>query len=135
LILAPAKQQQESYGRFQIALETSQSLQLHHALEPGALLKCAADQRLVSTDQLVKDRECLATTGGVDRSCRYPERIAGVVYLDAGHSWNEDDEAQGFYKIVEWKNRLNDFDKKFHELLGEPFDSRPLARQTLRKNL
>jgi pimeloyl-ACP methyl ester carboxylesterase len=66
---------------------------------------------------------------------RYPERIAGVVYLDAGHSWNEDDEAQGFYKIVEWKNQLNDFEKKFHELLDEPFDSRPLAQQMLRKNL
>jgi non-heme chloroperoxidase len=66
---------------------------------------------------------------------RYPERIAGVAYLDAGHSWNEDDEVQGFYKIVEWKNQLNDFEKKFRELLDEPFDSRPLARQMLSKNL
>lgn len=66
---------------------------------------------------------------------RYPERIAGVVYLDAAHSWDEDYEAGAFYKIVEWKNQLNDFDKKVHELLDEPFDSRPLAQEMLRKNL
>jgi pimeloyl-ACP methyl ester carboxylesterase len=66
---------------------------------------------------------------------RHPERIAGVVYLDAAHSWDEDYEADGFYKIVEWKDQLNDFDKKFHELLKEPFDSRPLARQMLQKSL
>lgn len=53
-------------------------------------------------------------------AARYAERIAGVVYVDAAHSWDEGYEAGAFYKIVEWKDQLNDFERKFHELMDEP---------------
>lgn len=43
---------------------------------------------------------------------RHPERIGGLVYLDAMHSWDEEYEAQGFYKIVEWKKQLTGFDNE-----------------------
>jgi non-heme chloroperoxidase len=66
---------------------------------------------------------------------RHPERISGLVYLDAIHSWDEEYEAQGFYKIVEWKKQLTEFEIKLRELASEPFDSRPLDRQMLQKNL
>ncbi len=66
---------------------------------------------------------------------RYPERIGGLVYLDANHSWDPTFEGQGFYKIVEWKDELNDFRAQFDKLVAEPFDSRPLAREMLEKNI
>jgi non-heme chloroperoxidase len=66
---------------------------------------------------------------------RHPDLISGLVYLDAIHSWDAEYEAQGFYKIVEWKKQLTEFETKLGELLGEPFDSRPLGRQLLQKNL
>jgi pimeloyl-ACP methyl ester carboxylesterase len=66
---------------------------------------------------------------------RFPERISGLVYLDANHSWDPEFEAQGFYKIVAWKDDLDDFRNKFDKLIAEPFDSRPLAQEMLQKNL
>jgi pimeloyl-ACP methyl ester carboxylesterase len=66
---------------------------------------------------------------------RFPERIAGLVYLDANHSWDPQYEAEGFYKIVTWKNELNEFRGKFDQLVAEPFDSRALAKEMLAKNL
>lgn len=65
---------------------------------------------------------------------RFPGRIGGLVYLDAIHSWDQEYEAQGFYKIVTWKDELNDFKTHFDKLLSEPFDSRPLAQEMLQKN-
>lgn len=44
-------------------------------------------------------------------------------------------ERQGFYKIAEWKKQLDEFQGKFNELVGEPFDSRALAREMLTKNV
>lgn len=66
---------------------------------------------------------------------RHPEQIAGVIYLDAFHSLDPDYEAEGFYRIVEWKQQLRAFEQKFDELMTEPFDSRPVARQMLEENL
>ncbi|HEY0685885.1 MAG TPA: alpha/beta hydrolase [Steroidobacter sp.] len=66
---------------------------------------------------------------------RYPEQIAGVIYLDAFHSLDPDYEAEGFYKIVEWKRQLRDFEQRLDDLMAEPWDSRPLARQMLQENL
>lgn len=66
---------------------------------------------------------------------RYPEQIAGVIYLDAFHSLDPDYEASGFYRIVEWKRQLRDFEQRLDELMAEPWDSRPLARHMLQENL
>ena len=66
---------------------------------------------------------------------RYPERVAGLIYLDAMHSWDAEYEAQGFYRIVEWKKQLDAFRGKFDDLVDEPWDSRPLAREMLTTNL
>lgn len=66
---------------------------------------------------------------------RYPEQIAGVVYLDAFHSLDPEYEAEGFYKIVEWKRQLRNFEQRLDELTAEPWDSRPLARNMLQENL
>ncbi len=66
---------------------------------------------------------------------RHPEKIAGVIYLDAFHSLDPDYEAEGFYRIVEWKQQLRDFETKFDQLMAEPFDSRPIARQMLQESL
>ncbi len=68
-------------------------------------------------------------------AARFPERIGGLVYVDANHSWDPEYEAQGFYKIVTWKDELNDFKTHLDTLLSEPFDSRPLAREMLQKNI
>jgi pimeloyl-ACP methyl ester carboxylesterase len=66
---------------------------------------------------------------------RHPERVAALIYLDAMHSWDAEYEARGFYRILEWKNQLDAFRGKFNELAGEPWDSRPLAREMLATNL
>ena len=66
---------------------------------------------------------------------RHPTRVAALIYLDAMHSWDAESEAQGYYRIVEWKNQLDAFQRKFNELLAEPWDSRPLAREMLDTNL
>jgi non-heme chloroperoxidase len=66
---------------------------------------------------------------------RHPERVAALIYLDAMHSWDAEYEAQGFYRILEWKNQLDAFQGKFKELVSEPWDSRPLAREMLATNL
>lgn len=66
---------------------------------------------------------------------RHPERVAALVYLDAMHSWDKEYEAQGFYRIIEWKNQLDAFQAKFNELVSEPWDSRPLAREMLTTSL
>lgn len=68
-------------------------------------------------------------------AARHPDRIAGVVYLDAFHSLDPEYEAEGFYKIVEWKRQLRDFEQKLAEFVAEPWDARPLARQMLQENL
>jgi pimeloyl-ACP methyl ester carboxylesterase len=66
---------------------------------------------------------------------RHPERVAALVYLDALHSWDQEYEAQGFYRIAEWKEQLGAFQSKLGELVDEPWDSRPLAREMLEANL
>lgn len=66
---------------------------------------------------------------------RHPERVAALIYLDAMHSWDAEYEAQGFYRIEEWGNQLDAFQSKFNELVDEPWDSRPLAREMLTANL
>jgi non-heme chloroperoxidase len=66
---------------------------------------------------------------------RYPERVAAVIYLDAMHSWDAEYEAQGFYRIFEWKQQLDSFQGKFNELVSEPWDSRPLAKEMLTTNI
>ena len=66
---------------------------------------------------------------------RRPDLVAAAVYLDAAHTWDEEYESQGFYKIVEWKHQLNDFKKRLQQLVDEPFDSRMLARDMLETNL
>jgi non-heme chloroperoxidase len=66
---------------------------------------------------------------------RHPTRVAALIYLDAMHSWDAEYEAQGYYRIVEWRNQLDAFRRKFDELVAEPWDSRPLAREMLGSNL
>ncbi len=66
---------------------------------------------------------------------RHPTRVAAVIYLDAMHSWDAEYESQGLYRIVEWRNQLDAFRRKFDELVAEPWDSRPLAREMLGTNL
>jgi hypothetical protein len=51
------------------------------------------------------------------------------------HSWDAEYESQGYYRIVEWKNQLDAFQQKFSELVAEPWDSRPVAREMLDTNL
>ncbi len=66
---------------------------------------------------------------------RHPERVAALIYLDAMHSWDPEYDAQGYYRIIEWKNQLDAFQRKFNELADEPWDSRSLAREMLTTNL
>ncbi len=66
---------------------------------------------------------------------RHPTRVAALIYLDAMHSWDAEYESQGFYRIVQWRNQLDAFRRKFDELVAEPWDSRPLAREMLGTNL
>jgi non-heme chloroperoxidase len=66
---------------------------------------------------------------------RHPTRVAAVIYLDAMHSWDAEYESQGFYRIVQWRNQLDAFRRKFDELVAEPWDSRPVAREMLGTNL
>lgn len=66
---------------------------------------------------------------------RYPDRVAAAIYLDAMHSWDAEYEAQGYYRIVEWKQQLDAFQGKLNELMSEPWDSRPLAKEMLTTNL
>src|SRR5688572_26156859 len=66
---------------------------------------------------------------------RHPTRVSAVIYLDAMHSWDAEYESQGFYRIVQWRNQLDAFRRKFEELVAEPWDSRPLAREMLGTNL
>lgn len=66
---------------------------------------------------------------------RHPQRIAGLVYLDAKHSYDAVFDAEGLYMIVEWKRQLKELQSRLKSLEEEPFDSRPLARQLLEENI
>lgn len=66
---------------------------------------------------------------------RHPTRVAALIYLDAMHSWDAEYESQGYYRIVEWQNQLDAFQRKFDDLRAEPWDSRLLAGEMLGTNL
>jgi pimeloyl-ACP methyl ester carboxylesterase len=66
---------------------------------------------------------------------RYPDRIAGVIYLDAWHTYDKEWDAEGLYMIVPWKKQLQKLQNDLKTLEDEPFDAKPIAHQFLDKSL
>lgn len=58
---------------------------------------------------------------------RYPEAIAGAVYLDAVYSYDPKFEKQALYWNVQWKQQIEALQKRLGELLAAPFNPREVA--------
>jgi non-heme chloroperoxidase len=62
---------------------------------------------------------------------RYPERIGGLVYLDATFTWDPDFEAGAWYGVAPWRAHLNELQAKLSALSKEPDDPMPLVAEVL----
>jgi non-heme chloroperoxidase len=62
---------------------------------------------------------------------RYPERIGGLVYLDATFTWDPDFEAGAWYGVAPWRAHLNELHAKLSALSKEPDDPMPLVAEVL----
>jgi pimeloyl-ACP methyl ester carboxylesterase len=63
-----------------------------------------------------------------DVATRYPQWIAGAIYLDAIYSYDTATEKEALYWNVEWRQQIEALQKHLTELLESSFDSRPLAK-------
>jgi non-heme chloroperoxidase len=66
-----------------------------------------------------------------DVATRYPDLIAGAIYLDAIYSYDAASEKEALYWNVEWRQQIEVLQKHLAELLDSPFDSKPVVN-TLR---
>ena len=62
-----------------------------------------------------------------DVATRYPNLIAGAIYLDAIYSYDAASEKEALYWSVEWRQQIETLQKHLSELLENPSDSRPLS--------
>jgi non-heme chloroperoxidase len=62
-----------------------------------------------------------------DVATRYPNLIAGAIYLDAIYSYDAASGKEALYWNVEWRQQIETLQKHLSELLESPFDSRQLS--------
>jgi pimeloyl-ACP methyl ester carboxylesterase len=66
---------------------------------------------------------------------RHPDRIAGVIYLDAWHTYDKEWTDEGLYMIVSWKKQLRELQDDLKALEAEPEDDKPIAHSLIDKTL
>jgi non-heme chloroperoxidase len=66
---------------------------------------------------------------------RHPDRIAGVIYLDAWHTYDKDWDAEGLYMILPWKKQLRELQDDLKALESEPNDDKPIVHKLLDESL
>jgi pimeloyl-ACP methyl ester carboxylesterase len=66
---------------------------------------------------------------------RHPDRIAGVIYLDAWHTYDKEWTDEGLYMIVSWKKQLRELQDDLKALEAEPEDDKPIAHHLIDKTL
>jgi non-heme chloroperoxidase len=62
-----------------------------------------------------------------DVATRFPDLVAGVIYLDAVYSYDAADDGKALYWNVEWKRQIKDLQKHLTELLDEPSNPKSVA--------
>jgi non-heme chloroperoxidase len=70
-----------------------------------------------------------------DVATRYPNLIAGAIYLDAIYTYDAAAEKEALYWNAEWRQQIEALQKHLTELLESPFDSRPLAKALSEQDL
>lgn len=64
---------------------------------------------------------------------RHVGRVAGIIYLDATFTWDQEFEAGAWYGVPEWRQHLNEVKAKLSALEEEPGDSMALISDLLEK--